>query len=399
MIRVNGLSTINFVSRPAFRGDENKEQIESTEQNVSMKGTEALASYNLSILKHPEKLDNIEPLELIFNPQEEIEGERIYTSEGRLRAIVKEDENTKTIYTPDEENENLIASAEVIDKNTQQVLMKQTNYIEDGQYDGSSWVSKYADGRFVQDSSYQNGELTEASINKIVKNNQELSVSKNIEDKEYRIYIDDEKNEHGFYVTLDENKQPKSYGEYVNNSMRQSDKYVKFYNGSVISVEKSEKRIIPNQLGREKLNNPELLPAPKYKHEIDLKGQKGEISYYSNGAIEKNIINDGETTAYFDINGNLEKVKEGNKEFNFYPSGTQEIIEDLGDGKKKITAYYNDGSGKVEIRNKDSYTKIYFEENKRPRSYYEGKIDENGEESGELSLYFNDKGMLTGTWG
>ena len=398
MIRVNGLSTINFVSRPAFRGDENKEQIESTEQNVSMKGTEALASYNLSILKHPEKLDNIEPLELIFNPQEEIEGERIYTSEGRLRAIVKEDENTKTIYTPDEENENLIASAEVIDKNTQQVIMRQTNYIEDGQYDGSSWVSKYADGRLVQDSSYQNGELTEASINKIVKNNQELSVSKNIEDKEYRIYIDDEKNEHGFYVTLDENKQPKSYGEYVNNSMRQSDKYVKFYNGSVISVEKSEKRIIPNQLGREKLNNPELLPAPKYKHEIDLKGQKGEISYYSNGAIEKNVINNGETTAYFDINGNLEKVKEGNKEFNFYPSGTQEIIEDLGDGKKKITEYYDGGSGKVEIRNKDSYTKIYFEENKRPRSYYEGKIDENGEESHELSLYFNDKGMLTDAW-
>lgn len=398
MIRVNGLSTINFVSRPAFRGDENKEQIESTEQNVSMKGTEALASYNLSILKHPEKLDNIEPLELIFNPQEEIEGERIYTSEGRLRAIVKEDENTKTIYTPDEENENLIASAEVIDKNTQQVIMRQTNYIEDGQYDGSSWVSKYADGRLVQDSSYQNGELTEASINKIVKNNQELSVSKNIEDKEYRIYIDDEKNEHGFYVTLDENKQPKSYGEYVNNSMRQSDKYVKFYNGSVISVEKSEKRIIPNQLGREKLNNPELLPAPKYKHGIDLKGQKGEISYYSNGAIEKNVINNGETTAYFDINGNLEKVKEGNKEFNFYPSGTQEIIEDLGDGKKKITEYYDDGSGKVEIRNKDSYTKIYFEENKRPSSYYEGKIDENGEESGELYLDFNDKGMLTDAW-
>ena len=398
MIRVNGLSTINFVSRPAFRGDENKEQIESTEQNVSMKGTEALASYNLSILKHPEKLDNIEPLELIFNPQEEIEGERIYTSEGKLRAIVKEDENTKTIYTPDEENENLIASAEVIDKNTQQVLMKQTNYIEDGQYDGSSWVSKYADGRLVQDSSYQNGELTEASINKIVKNNQELSVSKNIEDKEYRIYIDDEKNGRYIYTTLDENKQPKSYEEYKSSSVKEAELNVKFYNGSLISVEKSEKRIIPNQLGREKLNNPELLPAPKYKHGIDLKGQKGEISYYSNGAIEKNVINNDETTAYFDINGNLEKVKEGNKEFNFYPSGTQEIIEDLGDGKKKITAYYNDGSGKVEIRNKDSYTKIYFEENKRPRSYYEGKIDENGEESGELYLDFNDKGMLTDAW-
>ena len=399
MIRVNGLSTINFVSRPAFRGDENKEQIESTEQNVSMKGTEALASYNLSILKHPEKLDNIEPLELIFNPQEEIEGERIYTSEGKLRAIVKEDENTKTVYTPDEENENLIASAEVIDKNTLQVIMRQNNSIEDGECDGESWVSKYADGRLVQDSSYQNGELTEASINKIVKNNQELSVSKNIEDKEYRIYIDDEKNGRYIYTTLDENKQPKSYEEYKSSSVKEAELNVKFYNGSLISVEKREKRIIPNQLGREKLNNPELLPAPKYKHGIDLKGQKGEISYYSNGAIEKNIINDGETTAYFDINGNLEKVKEGNKEFKFYPSGTQEIIEDLGDGKKKITAYYNDGSGKVEISNKDSYTKIYFEENKRPSSYFECKIDENGKEYDELSLDFNDKGMLTYTFG
>ena len=164
----------------------------------------------------------------------------------------------------------------------------------------------------------------------------------------------------------------------------------------MISVEKREKRIIPNQLGREKLNNPELLPAPKFKHEIDLKGQKGEISYYSNGAIEKNVIKGGEITAYFDINGRLEKVIEGNKEFIVDSDGYQKIIEDLGNDKKKITEYYNNGSGRVEITGKDSYKSIRFDENKRPKVYHESI--NNGKDSRRLYLDFNDKGMLTYTF-
>ena len=396
MIRVNGLSTINYISRPAFRADETKQEISNTEQNVSMKGAEALASYNLSILKHPEKLDNIEPLELIFNPQDEIEGERIYTSEGKLRAIVKEDENTKTVYTPDEENENLIASAEVIDKNTLQVVLKQENDIENGKYSDYIFISKYSNGKFIQNSTYKNGVLDSSSMTKMVKNNQELYIIKDIAAEEYYISLDNNKTNSGLYAVFDKDKQIKSYGEYQNiNSAKKVETDVNFYNGSIISIDKREFTTIPNQLGREKLNNPELLPTPKYKHEIDLKGQKGEISYYSNGAIEKNVIKDGEITAYFDINGRLEKVIEGNKEFKFIPDDGEEIIEFLGDDKKRTTRYYQDGSGYVEIKSKDNYAEIDFDENKKPCRYYEGSSYANDEYRRNLALRFNNKGMLT----
>ena len=99
MIRVNELSTVNFISRPTFKSEEAPNEVISKEQEVSnLKGIDALASYNLSVLKTPEKLDDIQPIELIFNPEDEIEGEKIYTSDGKLHAIIKEDENTKKIY-------------------------------------------------------------------------------------------------------------------------------------------------------------------------------------------------------------------------------------------------------------------------------------------------------------
>ena len=100
MIRVNELSRVNFISRPAFKSEEApvEKSIPENKEPVSLDGIQALASYNLNLIDKAEKLDEIQPLDLIYKPEEEIEGERIYDSEGKLNSIVKEDANTKTVY-------------------------------------------------------------------------------------------------------------------------------------------------------------------------------------------------------------------------------------------------------------------------------------------------------------
>ena len=398
MIRVNELSTVNFISRPTFKSEEAPNEVISKEQEVSnLKGIDALASYNLSVLKTPEKLDDIQPIELIFNPEDEIEGEKIYTSDGKLHAIIKEDENTKKIYIPNEENADLVATVQIVDKNTGKVIKEQHNDIEDGEYEGSAWIGEYSpvDEKLVRSTGYDKNKNVEfATRFEHPKEGQTVSISNDVADKEYSVNYYNDK--YDLYVVLDKNKQPVYYRESKDvNSIKHVDNYAHFYNGSLYYVQKNESTIVPNALGREKLDNPELRPTPKYVSQIDLKGQEGEKSYYSNGAIEKNVINNGEINAFFDLYGNLEKVKTGNKEILFDIEGSQTIIEDLGEDKTKTTEYYNSGCGDVCVRTKDSFSEIFFDENKRPRSYYEGTIDENGDKDYIHSLEFNENGMLT----
>lgn len=398
MIRVNGLSTLNFVSRPAFRSEENAPETvkKLSEEKANLTGTEALASYNLAIMNNAEKLDQINPLELIFKPEEEVEGEKIYTSEGKLHSIVKEDENIKTIYTPSKEDEDLIDTVQMIDKKANKIMKEQSNYIEDGKYNGA-WIGEYSpnDGKLMHSTIYdKDGNVERATLFNHPKKDQTLMISRDVSENEYNMSFYSDKRD--MYMTLDQDKNlvHLSDSKKVNN-FKHKDTDIYFYNGTAYSIYDSEHVVIPNAFGHEKLHNPELVPAERYIPEIDLKGQEGEKSYYSNGAIEKNVI--GDTTAYFDINGNLERVQKGNKEITI-EGDEQAIVENLGDGKTRTTELYNNGTGNVKISTKESYSEIYFDENKRPRDYYEGTIDKNGEETLKLSLEFNEYGMLTDAW-
>ncbi len=403
MLRVNGLSTVNFITRPAFRseevkGDNNLPQ--KVNEEADLKGAEALASYNLALFDNAEKLDKIKPIDLIFKPEEgtEIEGEKIYTSEGKLKTIIKDNGDTKTVYIPSEENENLIDTIKVVDKKSNKVLKEQSNYIEDGKYDGA-WIGEYSsnNGELTHSTIYdKDGNVKKATVYKTTPKGRKASLTHDFADKEYRLSAYSEKTNHDVFISLDNNKQPVKFSEYQNiNSIKSTSLDVDFYQGNMLSINKSEKITVPNAFGREKLENPELLPAERYVPEIDLKGQEGEKSYYSNGAIEKNVI--GDTIAYFDLDGNLEKVKTGNKEVTIFGE-TQYIVEDLGEGKTKTSELYENGDGYVEIKTQNDYKQIYFDKNKRPCNYSEGIIEENGEKDDKLSLDFNNNGMLTGAY-
>ena len=393
MIRVNGLNALNFVSQPMFHGKAKEKNVEKLPEDTNLNGVEALASYNFSVINKPAKFDDIEPLEVLYNPGEEIDGERIYNSEGKLHAIVKDNGKTKNVFTPFDGSEELIERVDVVDKKSGQVVMSQENEIDDDKYGDYISVTKYSDGKIVQDSTYNNGTLESVSVTKRGKDSKEYYLDKNFADNKYYISMYDDKS--GFNAELGPEQQLYHYSEYKNIGTREIAKEINLYGGSVISVEKNEKLVVPNYLGREKLKNPELLPAPKFEPEMDYKGHKGEAVYYSNGAIEKNVINNGEIVAFFDIDGNLERLKHGNREISLNPNGSQDIVEDLGDGKQKTTSYFSSGRGMVEVCTNDAYTEIFFDEHARPTSYYEGSIDENGEEYNSLSMHFNDKGMLT----
>ena len=396
MIRVNGLSTVNFVSRPAFKSNDALEEIlpEEEKNNTSLKGTEALASYNLSIINKAEKLDSIKPVDLVFNPEEEIEGEKIYDSEGKLNSIVKEDKKTRTVYIPDENDENLISIVRVFDKSSGKVIKEQENHIEDGKYNGFSWIGEYSpkDGKLLNTTSWQDNKVDYVSRSKYYKDGS-VSVSRDNCDSEYYVSYDSDKYSLG--ITLDNDKRPRRFWEEKKLShVKTVSTSASFYKGSLISASQTKSITIPNSLGQEIFDDGELSPAAKYVPQIDLKGYKGEKSYYSNGAIEKNIINDGETTAFFNPDGSLKKVKTENKEISFDKSNSQEIIEDLGEGKTKTTKYYRNGDGFVELKSKDSTKSVWFNKDMRPESFFLSTLDEQGNETNSSSLYFNEKGML-----
>ena len=156
---------------------------------------------------------------------------------------------------------------------------------------------------------------------------------------------------------------------------------------------------MPNNLGRELfINNQELKPAEKFVPPIDVKGYKGEKTYYSNNAIETNTFElDGEkVVAKFNPDGDITEYSTPSKKVTI-SEYMQEIEEKLDDERTKTTQFYGDGLEYVDvtIETKDSYKEISYDaKTKNPTHYVEGLIDENGEHDDKTSLYFNKKGML-----
>lgn len=394
MIRVNELNSVNFVTKPAFKSTEGpKEEKNIPVENFEMAGSQALAVYNMTLLKNPAVLD-VEPLSLILNPGDEAEGEKIYTSEGKLHSIVKEDENTRTVFTLDEEDENRISSIIVNDKEAGQMIKKQNNYYnEDGTCSSSIKEYSLKTGEMTANTWYEDGKFDSAKKVMRLANGEEISINKDFANNKYYLYEESKDKKACRDITFDKDKKILEFEEFQENKIKNKSINVDFYNGSMISVRKYEEITIPNNLGTEKFNSPELVPAEKYSAKDDLRLIKGEKTYYSNGAIEKNIINNGETTASFNPFGELTKLETNNKIITF-ENNNQYIEEKLDDEITKTTTYYKDGDVRVHVETKDSYKTADYQKNGKPDCYYEGTIDENGEEEGTLSLYFNESGML-----
>ena len=397
--KINSVSTNPVQYRTSFKSEAPATKPEeNVKQEVNLTGVEALAVYNAPLLKHPEKLD-VEPLEpVIIMPEDfdSIEGEKIYTSEGKLHSVIKEDENTKTVYIPDEENEKMFSMIMTTDKKTGNLIREQKNFVKDGKYE-EIYINEYSPetGKEIADTCYLDGEVKRASKTIYKPNKEVVIVSKDFNDNDYTVSKYSENHNNSIYVTFDKNKQLKGVNEFKNNGLKHTDFYANFYNGGMISISKTEETTIPNNYGADKLNNPDLVPSESYKLDFDAKGLDGEKTYYSNGAIETNSFerNGEKVKAYFVPDGNLEKLELADKTVKF-DGENQRIEESLEDNRVKITTLYDDGSKDVRIENGKEFKEADFNKTGKPESYEEGSIDENGEDNNTLSLYFNKMGML-----
>ncbi len=398
--KINGVSTIQTQYRVAFKNEAQVTKPEETKQDTALKGIDALAVYNAPLLKNPEKLD-VEPLvPVLIMPEDfdNIEGEKIYTSEGKLHSIIQDDENTKTILKPSEENEKMFSSIITTDKETGKITREQKNFVKDDKYE-EIYINEYSPetGKEVANTYYEDGKLESASKMIYKPNDESVVVSKYFDNNEYSVSKYSEKTEGSIDVTFDKNKQLKAVHEHKDNNLKQSGIDVDFYNGGMISIRRYEEITVPNNFGADKLNDSDLVPAESYILDFDAKGLDGEKTYYSNNAIETNTFerNGEKVKAHFEPDGSLSKLELADRTISF-DGDNQEIKEYLENNKVKITTLCNNGSKNVTdvIVEQDKYYKEARFRNGKPVSYHEGSIDENGEDDNTLSLYFNKTGML-----
>ena len=401
--KIDSLSGVQGQYKVNFRSNEpvtNPNQNE-IKQDVSLAGTEALAVYNAPLLKHPEKLDvePIKPAEINFSDLDSIEGEKIYTSEGKLHSIVNEDENNRTLIKRSEDNENLY-SISTTDKKSGNVIKEELRFLKDGK-DDEIYITEYSPEtkKEVADTNYIDGVLSSASKTVTKPNGDVVVVRKSFKYNDYSVTKYSDKHDKYISVSFDKNKQLKQISKEKEEKLKRQSFEISFYNGGMISVDKHEEITIPNNFGVEKLNDINLVPSEKYNLDFDAKGLDGEKTYFSNGAIETNSFerNGEKIKAYFEPDGRLAKLELSNKVIKF-SDDAQKVQEKLDDGKTKTTTLYDDGDKNVRFEDGNVYKEVRFSKFGKPTSYHEGVINSDCEDENDLALYFNKLGMLEFTY-
>ena len=395
--KINSLSTLQTQYKINFKANEPITKPVENKSEVSLTGTEALAVYNTTLIKNPEQLD-IKPLEISkidFTNLDSIEGEKIYTSDGKLHSIIQENEKNKTIIKPFKDNKNKFY-IDTTDKKSGHIIRSEVYLLKDKNID-EAYVAEYSPitGKEVTDTNYLNGEPSQASKSIYKPNEDVIVLTKDFNYNEYSISKYNNKHDRYTSIIFDKDKQLKHIHKEKEDNLKLTNIDIDFYNGGILAVDKHERITLPNNFGTEKLNDANLIPSKKYNMDFDAKGLEGEKTYYSNGAIETNSFeyNGEKVKAYFTPNGEVEKLELNNKIVTF-DNETQRISEKLENDSIKITTIYNDKPQKVRLENNSDYKEISFNKSGKPYSYQEGQITFNGEYEKNLSMYFNKLGML-----
>ena len=387
--KIGVLGNVHVVARPSFRAEENK-TVTQPKENINT--IDAVAGYGLAAVKMAKKFD-IKPLEPIVvepNRTHSIKGERIYTSDGRLYSIVDENETTKTVYTPSEEDERLFERIVTTDKETGNVIRIQVNFIEDGEYEDMTVYAFSKDtGKPEAETSYSDGKLYIATKYINTKDDAKELITYNYEDKDYTWCKSSKDGNHSTYVRMTKDLKFVDYSDTKKSKGKETQVDASFYNGGMISLSEVKRSLIPNLMGREPLNDKDLKPAKKYNLEAITPDFEGEKTYFSNGAVESITIPDG--TAYFTPEGKVEKLASPTREIEVDRDGNQKIVEKYDDNTTKTTTYYEKAEFvNVEYENDDIYKELSLYSNLKPRHYSE----ENKKTDSEFSLWYNKQGVL-----
>ena len=401
-----GIRNINFKADSAVGAEFAEEKnITKPDIKVENKGLETLAIYNSSMISKPFPKDKlyVEPLlPTIINPEDvdKIDGERIYSSDGKLHSIVRRDEETVTVYTPSEENEKMFSSITTYDKATgKKPLLVQKNVIEDGKYVYYD-VNEYnpEKGEIIRSTGYdKDGNIDYVSKTTSDDNGKEIDISYYYDSKEYYVCSTMPNKKDYNTIILDNNKQIIEFSEEKKHKGHSTYTEIDFYNGAPYKVELNKTYLIPNRVGWEKFrNNEELKPATPFEKIKNLKEIEGEKTYYSNGALESNTFDSdfGKSKAFFNPDGRCYKITSDKKDIEF-ENNEQVITERLDNGKEKITTILNEsGIKRISLCDTNSYQEISYNDKNRPLHYSEGVIKDGEKIETSWLSYDEDTGMV-----
>jgi len=393
--KIDAIRNQVFVSKPSFKSHNEDKHIDNIDFPQDDNGIQAITNYGKAMVSIPKKID-IQPLPLITDSpkvSDDIKGERIYTSDGKLYSIVDEDESTKTIYMMSKKDDSLIDEITVTNKETEQVLKKQINFLEDDKLDFAI-IKEFSptSGKIIKSSSYDNGVLSLTSnYSKNNKNGLDESISYNPDKKEYTIWQDSPNGNIENFASLTKDLKHVTVEKTLKSKNKSISTVANFYNGALISVEQNKKMVIPSLVGKEPLKDKDLIPAKKYNLDIITPDFEGEKTFYSNGAVESIRTIDG--TAFFTPEGKVSKIFSPKIDITYYGKNQQQIKEFLGENTFRTTTYDED---EIEIEYSDSknFKNLTLTSKLKPLAYYEGYFEEDDDREYTLTYHYDSQGFL-----
>lgn len=129
MTSINPIYNMHYVQTPTFNANGGNEPVfvsnSIIHSNVSLRGTEALASYNYNLVNRNNDF-NIPTLPMISVPNNiaDVAGEKVYSSDGKLDYIIQDNGKYKIVYKNDQ-----YKTIQVVDKNTNKVVREQGCFV------------------------------------------------------------------------------------------------------------------------------------------------------------------------------------------------------------------------------------------------------------------------------
>ena len=397
--KINSVGNVKVFSNLNFKSEEKIVSKPTEEREYDAK---PLANYAMASIDFKNKLKVTPLIPTIYLPEavDSIKGERIYNSNGDLYAIIDENDETKIVYKPVKGRDDAFESIVTTDKKTGKIIKEQNNKIEGNEHKEIS-IRQFSPetGDEIAYTKYEDGALEWASKTLFHKDGSVTEVTYDYEDKEYRIYETSKNGNVRRDLYMSEDMKFITINTSIETKGKRTHSNAEYYNGALLSAEKSTSNIMPNMMGLDPLKDSDLMPEEILtKEELQALAEslEGEKTYFSNGMVEsvKGKVSDLEIEAHFNPNGEVVEIITNEKKYNIgdYSIVCTSIIDE---NYKKITdVFYRGGKG-VTIEKDGNFKEAYFSEKGKITSYYEGEIDEDGERDYELSLYYNDKGMLT----
>ena len=189
MTSIYNFYNIQRAQLPSFKannGEKSNSVTNPTQQkDVNMRGIDALAAYNYNLIdkNNDFNISLVNPIKVPDNI-DDVDGERIYNSNGDLIEIVKEDDNFKYTYKPGvipEEKYKLF----VTDKKTNKVFKEQREFKYEAYENPLIDVSEFKNNTVIR-TAYDSKTLKPTHYDKIINNNnEEISISYDFEHKEF----------------------------------------------------------------------------------------------------------------------------------------------------------------------------------------------------------------------